>query len=219
MTVQPTLDAVFFFFFGVFMDSPFGAMEAAAATLGVDRDLLVDTVFGSYDADTDHPWHRLERGEIELAHAVDAIGKIALGNGLGNFDIFGALAGMVRDGSDRTFMVEVVQRLRGAGVRTSIITNNLKEFGSVWRAHIDVDELFDDVVDSCEVGLRKPNVAIFELAVERLGVSAERSAFIDDFEPNVAAARSVGMHGVWCGYENATTRSAAAELLRLAGLD
>ena len=60
-----------------------------------------------------------------------------------------------------------------------------------------VDELFDLIVDSCEVGMRKPNPAIYELALDQLGgVSPEASVFLDDFAPNVEAARRVGCHGV-----------------------
>lgn len=218
MTTTPAIDAVFFDFGGVFMDSPFAALNRTADDFGVDPNLLLSTLFGSYDADTDHPWHRLERGEIPLDDAVDEIKAIAASNGLGHIDLFKAFGGMVNEPSDRSFMVELVRDLRDAGIRTSIITNNLKEFGSVWRAVIPVDELFDDVVDSCEVGMRKPSHSIYRLAAERLGVSPERSAFIDDFEGNVIAAREVGMRGVWCGYSNETSRAAALELRALAGL-
>jgi putative hydrolase of the HAD superfamily len=56
--------------------------------------------------------------------------------------------------------------------------------------------MLDDIVDSHEVGMRKPNPAIYSLALERLGTTAERTAFLDDVESNVAGARDVGMVGV-----------------------
>ena len=58
------------------------------------------------------------------------------------------------------------------------------------------DELFDDVVDSHEVGVRKPNPAIYQLALARLGAEAGRTAFLDDVATNVSAAEGVGMRGV-----------------------
>ena len=212
------LDAVFFDFGGIFMDSPFAALHEAAGNFGVDPELMLSTLFGSYDADTEHPWHQLERGEVTLDEAIREISAISEANGLGHINLFEALGGMMSDPSDRTFMVDLVRDLRAAGVKTSIITNNLKEFGTVWRSVIPVDELFDDIVDSCEVGMRKPSAAIYRLAMERVGVSPERSAFIDDYEGNVIAARQIGMAGVWSGYSNETSRVAAAELRALAGL-
>ena len=80
---------------------------------------------------------------------------------------------------------------------------------------IPVDELFDDVVDSSAVGMRKPNPAIYELALARLGVTdTSRSVFLDDFEPNVAAARALAMHGILVEHPD----PAMAELRRLAAL-
>ena len=58
------------------------------------------------------------------------------------------------------------------------------------------DEWFDDVVDSHEVGVRKPNPAIYQLALARLGADAARTAFLDDVPTNIAAADAVGIRGV-----------------------
>ncbi len=60
------------------------------------------------------------------------------------------------------------------------------------------DELFDDIVDSHEVGLRKPNPAIYELAMRRLELTdASKGVFLDDVMRNVDGARAVGMHGIF----------------------
>ena len=58
---------------------------------------------------------------------------------------------------------------------------------------LPLDELFDVVVDSSEIGMRKPNPAIFAHTLDLLGVAPERTAFLDDFAGNVTAARGVGM--------------------------
>ena len=68
---------------GVFSGSPFGAMAGLAREMGVDPSRYLELVFGPYDDDTDHPWHRLERGEITLAAARIKLGKqkdLVLGN-------------------------------------------------------------------------------------------------------------------------------------------
>jgi len=78
-----------------------------------------------------------------------------------------------------------------------MITNNIREYADVWRALLPMEELFDLVVDSSQVGMRKPNPSIFRLALDRLGgLAPERTVFLDDSEANVNAARSLGMHTV-----------------------
>jgi beta-phosphoglucomutase-like phosphatase (HAD superfamily) len=71
-----------------------------------------------------------------------------------------------------------------------------------------VDEIFEVVVDSAFVGARKPEPRIYELTLERLGVSAAAALFIDDVEANCDGARAVGMRAVW--FQN--TEQALAEI-------
>jgi epoxide hydrolase-like predicted phosphatase len=209
------VEAVFFDFGGVFINSPFAAAATAAGDLGIPEAELLELVFGPYDDDGDHPWHRLERGELGFAAANDAIADLAEGAGHGRVQPIEVLMALATDRGVRDFMVELVRDLRSRGIATGIITNNIAEFGTAWRAMIPVDELFDDIVDSSEVGLRKPDPAIYLLACERLGVAPEASLFIDDHQGNVAGARAVGMHAVWCGLTPERTRTAADELLAL----
>lgn len=92
---------------------------------------------------------------------------------------------------DRTVVVDTVREIRRHGVRTAIVTNNIREYGDAWRGMVPVDELFDVVVDSCEEGIRKPDPRIFMIALERLGIEfPERAVFLDDFDGNIGAARS-----------------------------
>jgi putative hydrolase of the HAD superfamily len=74
----------------------------------------------------------------------------------------------------------------------------VREWEPLWRAKLpEIDELFEVVVDSAFVGLRKPDPAIFRLTLERLGgVAPERCVFLDDLDVNCAAARELGMAAV-----------------------
>ena len=110
-------------------------------------------------------------------------------------------------------MVECARDLKAEGYRTAIVTNNLAEFSEHWLKTLPLDELFDTVIDSSQVGVRKPDPRIFELALERLGgVEAERAVFLDDFPGNVEAARRVGMTGILV---ESDPSSALEELRRL----
>lgn len=95
-------------------------------------------------------------------------------------------------------MVDAVRQLRDAGVRTALLTNNVREWEPQWRPVVPVDELFEVVVDSSVVGLRKPDPEIYRLTCERLGVDPADCLFVDDAQCNVDAAAALGMQVVWC---------------------
>jgi len=83
------------------------------------------------------------------------------------------------------------------GLRLALLTNNVREWEPRWRAMIPVDDLFELVVDSAFVGMRKPEPEIYELTLQRLGVPAAAALLIDDIEVNCEAARALGMPAVW----------------------
>lgn len=207
------IDAVFFDFGGVFIDSPFAVVEERLADLGVDPVIALDCVFGPYDDDTDHPWHRLERGEITLDAARSEIHGLSLDRLGSLLDPMDLMARMAGGGGPRDWMVDGVRALRDVGIRTAVVTNNAREFAPFWRPILPLDELFDHVIDSSEVGVRKPDPRIFLLAVERMGVEPSRSLFIDDYDGNVIGARAVGLEAICCGYTAQTAQQALADLL------
>jgi epoxide hydrolase-like predicted phosphatase len=79
--------------------------------------------------------------------------------------------------------------------RTAILTNNHAELREVWVPRMPED-LVDLIVDSCQVGLRKPDRAAYEFTVGNLGTTPERCVFVDDTAANVKAAADYGMHTV-----------------------
>ena len=193
-----TIEAVIFDFGGVFTSSPFTGLHQWHVDKGLDPAKGLRLVFGPYDQDTDHPWHRVERGEIALEAAAEQIKALAAESGmdLDLREMFGALGGA--DGA-RQDVVEIALDIRRRGFRTALITNNIAEFSDGWRAMIPVEEIFEVVVDSSAIGIRKPNPRIYELTLEQLGVDAEASVFLDDAAGNIDAARAVGMHAILVG--------------------
>ena len=188
-------DAVLFDFGGVFSASPFGAFEAFATEIGVPASTVLEVVFGPYDRDTDHAWHQLERGEISLGQTLEAIQGHAADAGL-EIDPIQVLMRMGSGPGPRDAMVERTRRIRAAGYRTALVTNNAAEFREGWRGLLPLDELFHVVVDSSEEGVRKPDPTIYERALERVGASPARAVFVDDFPGNVHAAEQLGMLGI-----------------------
>ena len=206
-------NAVIFDFGGVFIDSPFTALVEAAVARDLDPTEMLHIIFGPYDQDTDHPWHRLERGEVTVMEARDEIVASSTRDGGPAIDPFELLAAL--SGSEvRPEMVEFCRGLRDRGIATGLLTNNAKEFEEFWRPLLPLDELFDDVIDSSAVGLRKPDPRIYHLALERLGVAAADTVFIDDAAGNVAGAERVGIRGVLIGPQRSDVAAALQELQR-----
>src|SRR5690606_12719925 len=94
-------------------------------------------------------------------------------------------------------VVDHIRELRADGYRTALVTNNVREGAATWRAMLPVDELFDVVVDSSVVGMRKPDPAIHSHALYLLGgLAPEQSLYIEDVESNLAGARLAGLRTI-----------------------
>jgi epoxide hydrolase-like predicted phosphatase len=185
------ISAVLFDLTGVLTTSPWPHFEAAA---GGNIEVLV----GPYHEDGDHPWHRLERGEIGFAEWYQEVMSLAEAAGV-ELDLT-PMAALRDEMVIYPHVVERVLELRRDGYKTALVTNNVKEGSKMWRSLLDVDALFDIVIDSSDVGVRKPNRAIFELALEQLGVADPSSAvFLDDLDSNLVTARALGMQTILVG--------------------
>ena len=146
-----------------------------------------------------HDLHLLETGQISddeffdrmCARYADA-GNEPIDPRVAQKVIFGR--GMVASSA----MADAVRQVKGAGYRTALLTNISRGGESLVRDLIPSDALFDVIVDSSRVGLRKPDVRIYRLTCERLGVEPERCMFIDDLECNVSAAAELGMTVIHC---------------------
>jgi epoxide hydrolase-like predicted phosphatase len=190
-----SISAVLFDFSGVLTTSPFTQMAALGADSGVDGEVVLELMLGPYEQDTDHAWHRFERGEITAAeYGVDLFERAAAAE----IDIdFTQLGNLLSRLDVHEEVVERVRALRAEGYRTGLVTNNVKEASDQWRLLVPVDELFEVVVDSSAVGMRKPNPAIYLHALELLGgIPPEAAVFLDDAPGNVAGAQRAGLHAI-----------------------
>lgn len=206
------IDAVIFDFGGVLASN--GRPTDVAKRFPNDPvDKVMKVMMGDYGQDTDHPWHRLERGEISMLEFRDQLAPLVIEAGLHMSE--GALLPPPTTSSTTSSsanqgqssigfafepnhsVIDLVHELKSSGFRLGVLTNNVRELRHAWWPMLDFANIFDDVVDSHEVGMRKPNRAIYELALNRLGVEAHRTAFLDDAQSNVDAASAAGIHGIW----------------------
>jgi epoxide hydrolase-like predicted phosphatase len=91
-------------------------------------------------------------------------------------------------------MVDAVRRARAAGIKTGLISNSWGEGLAYDQAMLD--EVFDAVVISGDVGLHKPQPEIFLMGAERIGIAPEECVFVDDLRENCAGAETVGMTAI-----------------------
>jgi epoxide hydrolase-like predicted phosphatase len=109
-------------------------------------------------------------------------------------------------------LIGYMRALRARGYKLALCTNNVREWEPLWRAKLPVDEIFEVVVDSAFVGTRKPERRIYDLTLERLGVSPEAALLIDDIELNCDAARELGMEAIWFKSNEQTISEVEARL-------
>ena len=182
-----------------------------------DPAVVAEIVMGPHHLDTDHQWHRVERGEITLDEC-----RMITKQKLDDAGIVATMPANAPASNTNPFnfqlndeMVTFIHDLKSAGIPIGILTNNVKEFRPMWWPLMDYENIFDTIVDSHEVKIRKPNPAIYELTMSRLNATPTRTAFLDDLLANVHAANALGMHGVHVEEDSSGAIAAARALTGL----
>ncbi len=183
--------AALFDFGGVILSSPFEAFRRYEAEHGLPDGFLrgVNTT----NPDT-NAWARLERNEVDL----DEFGALfeaearALGGEVDARVVIGLLRGELRPA-----MVEAVRRCHER-LKTGLLTNNVVTMRADAMSgssdpHTAVLSLFDVIVESSRAGVRKPDVAFYELACQELAIDPSEAVFLDDLGINLKPARALGM--------------------------
>jgi len=183
--------------FGGVLTTPLSAgFLAIQDDVGVPRDAFRQAMIAATAADGVNPLYRLEMGEIPEQAFLAALER-QLADILGHevtLHGFGERYLAALHPNEELFAY--YRRLHGRGVRFAMLTNNVREWEPHWRAKLPIDDIFETVVDSAFVGVRKPDPRIYAIVLERLGLPAADCAFVDDLERNVDAARELGFAAV-----------------------
>ena len=166
--------------------------------IGIEPGTLGRAMQQIAERDGEHPLFELERGRIPEADFLEALTR-ELEPQLGHRPQLHRFSEIYFDALDvNEPMIGVMREARERGFRMALLTNNIREWEPLWRAMLPVDEIFEVIVDSAFVGMRKPEPQIYELTVERLGdgIGPADCLFVDDVEVNIEAARSLGMQAV-----------------------
>jgi epoxide hydrolase-like predicted phosphatase len=184
-------------FGGVLTSSLTGSMGEWAEAEQIDtaelRTVMKDWLGTSYGDDAAvNPIHALERGEVELPDFERELASRLRTVDGHPVEPEGLLARMFQGFEMQTPVSDAVKHAKRAGFATALLSNS-------WGNDYPRDgweDMFDVVVISGEVGMRKPDREIFELTADKLGLPPGQCVFVDDLLPNVTAAVEVGMTGV-----------------------
>jgi putative hydrolase of the HAD superfamily len=200
--------AVMFDFGGVISSSPFEAFAHLEDERGLPTGFI--RTVNATNGDT-NAWAQLERGEID----VETFGLrwSAEARVLGH-DMDGRLVLERLGGEIRPQMVAAIRACKAA-YKTACLTNNFSRAEAVLSVEVaSVYALFDAVLESRVLGVRKPDPRFYELACETLGVEPDECVFLDDLGVNLKPARALGMHTI----KVSNPDDALAELEQLLGL-
>lgn len=192
--------AVLWDFGGVILTSPFEAFNRYEAEIGLPKDFIRS--LNARNGDT-NAWAKMERSEVSLATFVELFEAEAREHGyaLDGWRILQALSGDIRPQ-----MVEALRRCRQS-FRVACITNNMKSGEGPGMARspekakavAEVMTLFEHVVESSKLGVRKPDPRIYRHACDLLGVRPEDCIYLDDLGINLKPARALGMRTIKVG--------------------
>jgi putative hydrolase of the HAD superfamily len=185
------IEAVIFDFGGVLTTSPFEAFARYESERGLPADIIRRTNATNH---LENAWAKFERAEVDI-EAFDglfAAESLALGAEVRGREVLPLLSGDLRPE-----MVEALKRIKGK-FKTGCITNNLPNNAignasgrSMYVAEVMV--LFDYVIESAKIGLRKPDPRIYRMMVDKLGVDPKACVYLDDLGVNLKPARDMGM--------------------------
>jgi putative hydrolase of the HAD superfamily len=185
------VEAVIWDFGGVLTTSPFEAFARFEQERGLPIDIIRRTNAANH---LENAWAKFERAEVDI-EAFDRLfaeESAALGAEVRGKDVLPLLSGDLRPE-----MVEALKRVK-ATFKTGCITNNLpaNAIGSASGRTLYIAEvmaLFDHIIESAKIGLRKPDPLIYRMMIDALGVDPRRCVYLDDLGVNLKPARDMGM--------------------------
>ena len=185
-------------FYGVLTDGIDAAMRAWSELDDIDythfQDAMADWFgdFGGFEARF-NPVHALERGELEIPDFERELARRLQRRDGHPVQAEGLVERMFSRFAHAPDMAGLVRRAKASGIATALLSNSWGDqyLRDGWH------DMFDAVVISGEVGMRKPEARIFDYTLRQLGLQASECVFVDDHDGNIRAAALVGLVGVW----------------------
>ena len=186
------IEAVIWDFGGVFTTSPFEAFARYELEKGLPKDFIRTINATNHE---NNAWARFERAELDIAGFDEAFAAEAKARG---YHVPGADVLPLLAGDFRPEVIEALRRVKGS-LKTGCITNNMPSNAAGGAASgrtiysREIMELFDAVIESSKVGIRKPDPRIYTMMCEALSVEPSACVYLDDLGVNLKPARAIGM--------------------------
>ena len=193
-----TIKAIVSDFGGVLTTPLMQSFLAVQDEIGISVEQFGEAMRTIEDRDGSHPLFEMEVGRLTEAEFLATLGD-ALEPELGHKPELHRFREIYFEAlHPNEPMLALMRELRDRGFRMAILTNNVREWEELWRSKLPLDEIFELIVDSGWVGMRKPQPEIYHLTVERLGdgIKPADCLFVDDNEQNVDAAHGLGMTAI-----------------------
>jgi putative hydrolase of the HAD superfamily len=172
---------------------------------GISGESLGRAMQRIYEREGAHPLYELEKGHVTEDDFLETL-RSELAVDLGHDPAMHGFKEIYFEAlHPNEPIIELMREAKAAGLRMALLTNNVREWEPLWRSMLPVDEIFELVVDSAFVGMRKPEPEIYTLTLERLreldpealgDLDYGDCAFLDDIEVNCVAARALGMEAI-----------------------
>jgi putative hydrolase of the HAD superfamily len=179
--------AVLWDFGGVILSSPFEAFASYERQEGLPEGFLRQLNATNPDSNA---WARLERSDVDLAGFAELYEAEAAAAGH-RIDAGAVLA--LLSGELRPAMVQALRRIRGEGLVQACLTNNVAGMEAARPELAEVMDIFDAVLESSKLGVRKPDPRFYDLALEAVDVTPTEAVFLDDLGINLKPARALGI--------------------------
>lgn len=195
--MNKSYDAVVFDYGGVMITSITNKFVPLAERAETSVEVIREIVMGPLGFSTNHPWHCAERGEIPLDQIQKGLEPYAAEYSVKLFgDEIETVYSNTKSGLTSPYtiiepMIEKAIEVQKDGFSIALLTNLFTEFYPTVRKEL-ADVRFDAWIASSEEGTRKPEAKIYERTEELLQVSGEKILFLDDFTPNLIAAKEAG---------------------------
>jgi putative hydrolase of the HAD superfamily len=190
------IEAVVTDFGGVLTSPLLDAFRGATQASGISLEELGEAMMAVTERDGANPLIELETGRISESAFFARLSDELSGQRGSRVDLDGFGELWFGELEPNQTLIAYMRKLRERGYKLAICTNNVREWEARWRAMLPIDEIFDAVVDSAFVGTRKPEPRIYEITLERLGVTPEATLFVDDTDANCEGARKLGMSAI-----------------------
>lgn len=183
-----TIRAVLWDFGGVITTSPFESFACYERDNGLPHEFIRGLNAANHH---DNAWAKLERNEVtfdEFCTLYEAE-AVAAGHTIDARAVLACLSGDIRPA-----MVQALRSIKTHGLKQACLTNNFSSMSSSDRnGRTPILDLFDVIVESSRIGVRKPEPAFYRIACEQLGIDPPEAVMLDDLGVNLKTARALGM--------------------------